>query len=187
MDAFVNRLRFVMPLLACLLLVSAARAHAQGVTTGSMTGVVTDAQNAPVSGASVIAIHTPSGTNYEATTRTDGRFTIIGMRVGGPYVVTVTYTGSGTAFEPQTVENITVNLGVATDVKVAVRSISVQETVTVVGQSDTVFSSNRTGSSNIYVVNVDGTFTKRLTYGLGNCVAPKWSNPPTVWAAPQGR
>lgn len=147
MDAFVNRLRFVMPLLACLLLVSAARAHAQGVTTGSMTGVVTDAQNAPVSGASVIAIHTPSGTNYEATTRTDGRFTIIGMRVGGPYVVTVTYTGSGTAFEPQTVENITVNLGVATDVKVAVRSISVQETVTVVGQSDTVFSSNRTGAA----------------------------------------
>lgn len=147
MDAFVNRLRFVMPLLACLLLVSAARANAQGVTTGSMTGVVTDAQNAPVSGASVIAIHTPSGTNYEATTRTDGRFTIIGMRVGGPYVVTVTYTGSGTAFEPQTVENITVNLGVATDVKVAVRSISVQETVTVVGQSDTVFSSNRTGAA----------------------------------------
>ena len=104
MDAFVNRLRFVTPLLACLLLLAAVHANAQGVTTGSMTGVVTDAQNAPVSGASVIAIHTPSGTNYEATTRTDGRFAIIGMRVGGPYVVTVTYTGSGTAFEPQTVE-----------------------------------------------------------------------------------
>jgi hypothetical protein len=147
MDAFVNRLRFVTPLLACLLLLAAVHANAQGVTTGSMTGVVTDAQNAPVSGASVIAIHTPSGTNYEATTRPDGRFSIIGMRVGGPYVVTVTYTGSGTAFEPQTVENITVNLGVSTDVKVAVRNIAVQETVTVVGQSDTVFSSNRTGAA----------------------------------------
>jgi hypothetical protein len=28
------------------------------------------------------------------------------------------------------------------------------------------------------VMNIDGTFVKRLTYGLGNCVAPKWSNPP---------
>ena len=86
----------------CVLALSAAHAAAQGVTTGSMTGVVTDSQMSPVSGASVIAIHAPSGTNYEATTRADGRFTIIGMRVGGPYIVTVAYTGTGTAFEPQT-------------------------------------------------------------------------------------
>ena len=32
-----------------------------------------------------------------------------------------------------------------------------------------VFSSNRTGQKNIYVMNVDGTFVKRLTFGLGNC------------------
>ena len=43
-----------------------------------------------------------------------------------------------------------------------------------------IFSSNRTGrdSRNVYVMNIDGTYVKRLTYGLGNCVAPKWSNPP---------
>ena len=68
----------------CVLAVSVAHAAAQGVTTGSMTGVITDSQMAPVSGASVIAIHAPSGTNYEATTLADGRFAIIGMRVGGP-------------------------------------------------------------------------------------------------------
>jgi hypothetical protein len=131
----------------CLLAWPSADGAAQGVTTGSMTGVVSDTQMTPVPGASVIAIHTPSGTNYEATTREDGRFTFIGMRVGGPYVVTVAYTGTGTAFELQTVEDLTVNLGVATDVNITVRAISVQETVTVVGQSDPVFSSNRTGAS----------------------------------------
>jgi hypothetical protein len=131
----------------CLFAWPLSKAAAQGVTTGSLTGVVTDSQMAPVSGASVIAIHTPSGTTYEATTRPDGRFTILAMRVGGPYVVTVAYVGTGTAFEPETVEDIAVNLGVATDVNISVRAISVQETVTVVGQSDTVFSSNRTGAA----------------------------------------
>jgi len=141
--------RLLRPILlgVCALAVATAHPAAQGVTTGSMSGVVTDSQMSPVSGASVIAIHTPSGTNYEATTRADGRFAIIGMRVGGPYVVTVAYTGTGTAFEPQTVEDLLVSLGVSTDVNITVRAISVQETVTVVGQSDTVFSSTRTGAA----------------------------------------
>ncbi len=64
--------------------------YAQGVTTGSISGVVQNSQQQPVAGAQVIAIHTPSGTTYEAVTRGDGRFSIPGMRVGGPYSVTVT-------------------------------------------------------------------------------------------------
>ncbi|MGQ0735114.1 MAG: carboxypeptidase regulatory-like domain-containing protein [Acidobacteriota bacterium] len=123
-------------------------AVAQGVTTGSMTGLVLDPQQQPVPGASVIAIHEPSGTSYEATTRTDGRYFIPNMRVGGPYSVTVAYTGAGAAaFEPQTVQAIVVNLGVATDLPFSVRSITVQETITVTAQSDTVFSSARTGAA----------------------------------------
>src|SRR5512145_1253957 len=72
-------------------------ALAQGVTTGSLNGVVTNEQQQPVSGASVVAIHTPSGTNYETTTNAQGRYVIVGMRVGGPYVVTVSYSGTGNA------------------------------------------------------------------------------------------
>ncbi len=122
-------------------------AAAQGVTTGSMGGVVVDAQKQPVAGASVIAIHEPSGTSYEATTRADGRYSIIGMRVGGPYFVTATYVGVGNAFEPRTQEGVEVYLGVSTDLNFEVAAISVTETVTVVAQSDTVFSSNRTGAA----------------------------------------
>ena len=76
--------------------VFAITASAQ-VTTGSLNGKVLNAQQEGVSGASVIAIHLPSGTTYETTSRADGRFQIINMRVGGPYSVTVAYTGTGTA------------------------------------------------------------------------------------------
>ncbi|MBA2353918.1 MAG: TonB-dependent receptor [Acidobacteria bacterium] len=120
---------------------------AQGVTTGSMNGVVTNATQQPVAGASVIAIHTPSGTNYETTTREDGQFTFPNMRVGGPYMVTVTYVGGASAFEPVTREDVTVNLGVATDLALTVRGIAVEESVTVTASTDAVFSSTRTGAA----------------------------------------
>ena len=121
---------------------------AQGVTTGQISGRVIDAQQQPVGGASVIAIHEPSGTTYEATTRADGRFSIPNMRVGGPYSVTVAYTGAGAAaFEPQTRTDVSVNLGVATDLNFEVKGITVTETVTVTAVTDTVFSSARTGAA----------------------------------------
>ncbi len=120
--------------------------YAQGVTTGSISGVVTDGQK-PVAGASVLAIHEPSGTSYEATTRADGRFSIPNMRVGGPYTVQVNYVGTGTAFAQQTKEDVTVNLGIATDLTLSVRVIAVQENVTVIAETDPVFSSARTGAA----------------------------------------
>jgi outer membrane receptor protein involved in Fe transport len=135
-------------LLALCALLWANTASAQGVTTGAIGGRVLNAQMQPVEGANVIAIHEPSGTSYEATTRADGRYTIPGMRVGGPYSVTVAYTGAGgTAFEPQTKSDITVNLGVGSDVDFTVTAIAVQESITVSGVIDPVFSSNRTGAA----------------------------------------
>ena len=137
------------PLLALGVLLGAlSPLFAQGVTTGQISGIVVDAQKQPVVGASVIAIHEPSGTSYEATSRADGRFSIPNMRVGGPYSVTVAYTGSGaTAFEPQTKAEVVVNLGVATDLSFQVAGITVTETVTVTAVIDTVFSSARTGAA----------------------------------------
>jgi hypothetical protein len=141
------RLRLVGSLTAiCVFLAAAAPVMAQSVTTGSIGGVVTDGTK-PVAGASVIAIHEPSGTSYEATTRADGRFSIENMRVGGPYTVTVNYVGTGSAFAPKTIEKITVNLGVATDVKVNVEAIAVTENVTVTGKTDPIFASSRTGAA----------------------------------------
>lgn len=59
------------------------------VTTSSMSGTVT-AEDAPVPDAYVVAIHEPSGSAYNTVTNSEGRFSISGMRVGGPYKVIVT-------------------------------------------------------------------------------------------------
>ncbi|MSO60569.1 MAG: carboxypeptidase regulatory-like domain-containing protein, partial [Acidobacteria bacterium] len=121
---------------------------AQGVTTGGLSGKVLDSQQQAVAGASVIAIHLPSGSTYEATTRGDGRFSIPGMRVGGPYSVTVAASGTGAAaFQPETQDNVMVNLGGATDLEFTMRNIAISETVTVTAKSDTVFNSDRTGAA----------------------------------------
>ncbi|OFW02448.1 MAG: hypothetical protein A3I61_13150 [Acidobacteria bacterium RIFCSPLOWO2_02_FULL_68_18] len=136
-------------LLAFCAVVWPTGAFTQGVTTGAVSGIVIDPQQQPVAGATVLAIHEPSGTSYESVTLADGRFSIPGMRVGGPYTVTVAFTGGGggTAFAPETQSDITVNLGVSTDLTFTVTPIAVQEEVTVIGQVDPVFSSSRTGAA----------------------------------------
>src|SRR5213593_1443048 len=108
----VNGSRIVCAVGAFLALVlSAHAAGAQGVTTGSVTGVVKDPQGQLVPGASVMALHEPSGTTYEGFSKADGRFMIPGMRVGGPYKITASLTG----FTSEVKENVTVTLGVSTD------------------------------------------------------------------------
>ena len=82
-------------------------------------------------------------------TRADGRFSILGMRVGGPYSVSVNFVGTGAAFEPKTVTNLTVSLGTSTDVNVEVRPIAVQETVTVTGDAPLLDTASSTIASNI--------------------------------------
>ncbi len=76
------------------------------VTTSGMSGKVTSG-NEPVIGATVVAVHTPSGTTYGTTTNSEGRYSLNGMRVGGPYTVVITYIGYGKS----TINNITLSLG----------------------------------------------------------------------------
>ena len=73
-------------LVLCLSLLGAAAAVAQTATTGSLAGVVTDAQGGALPGATVTAVHTPTGTSYEAVTDGEGRYQMLNVRVG-PYTV----------------------------------------------------------------------------------------------------
>ena len=76
------------------------------VTTSSLSGKIVDSDG-PLPGAAVIATHVPSGTAYGTTTNSEGRYTMQGMRVGGPYTVEVRFVGYSTAKS----ENITLKLG----------------------------------------------------------------------------
>lgn len=158
---------FRLSLTLALIFAPVHAAFAQGVTTGSISGIVLDAQKRPVIGAAVVAIHLPSGTTYEGTTRQDGRFVIPNMRVGGPYSVVVAPAAGGVSFKEQTQENVVVNLGTVTDLSFNVVPV-VQESVTVVGQSDTVFNSQRTGAAT--TVTRDQLFTLPTITGRLNDV-----------------
>ena len=72
-------------MMAVALLMMSVAAIAQ-VTTSSLSGKVTidDANGEEVIGATIQAVHEPSGTRYAAVTNVTGRFAIQGMRTGGP-------------------------------------------------------------------------------------------------------
>ncbi len=59
-------------------------------TTAGVSGRVVNADGKPVSGASVTIVHVESGSTSNLTTDSEGRYAARGLRVGGPYTVTVT-------------------------------------------------------------------------------------------------
>ncbi|MEP6591630.1 MAG: carboxypeptidase regulatory-like domain-containing protein, partial [Gemmatimonadota bacterium] len=99
---------------------------------------------AGIPGVRVIAVHTPSGTAYSAVTRADGRATIPGMRVGGPYKVTAAAIG----YVPSIKDNVYLQLGVASDLDFAARrqAVTLSE-LRVTAEKDAVFSSERSGAA----------------------------------------
>ncbi|MCL4821639.1 MAG: carboxypeptidase regulatory-like domain-containing protein [Vicinamibacteria bacterium] len=126
-----------------LVLGLAGKASAQGVTTGSINGTVVDEQGQVVPGASIVAVHVPSGSKYETVTRGDGGFSIPGMRVGGPYTVTASLSG----FTDGVQKEIYVVLGGTRDLSLTLRTGGVSEEITVTAAVDPVFSSGRTGAA----------------------------------------
>jgi Carboxypeptidase regulatory-like domain len=133
-----------LPMVLCLLLSIAVSAAAQTVTTGNIAGEVIDAQGGVLPGATVTALHTPTGTSYEAVTGTDGRFSILNVRVG-LYTVSVNMSG----FKDQKQENVEVQLGQERTVDFKLQLASVTETVDVVAQSSPIDLSRAGTADNI--------------------------------------
>ena len=92
-------------LLVALLAFMVSTAMAQ-ITTSGISGKVT-ANGEDIIGATIKAVHQPSGTVYRAVTNMDGRYSIQGMRPGGPYVLEVSYVG----YKTKEVKNFNLSLG----------------------------------------------------------------------------
>ncbi len=136
-------IRLTLRLLAAVALIAPGALRAQGVTTSSMNGVVS-AAGGGIAGARVTAVHRPSGSTYSATTRSDGRFNIPGMRIGGPYTVTSTAIG----YERRSIDDIFLNLGTVGDVPIAMtRAVVTLSEVSVTATTTGTISSGRTGAA----------------------------------------
>jgi len=101
------------------------------VTTSSITGTVTDTKNEPLAGATVTAIHTPSGTKYATVSKSGGVFNLPGLRAGGPYSVTISSVG----FKQQTLDGITLTLGDAYNINAEMVSETVDLSAVVISST----------------------------------------------------
>jgi Carboxypeptidase regulatory-like domain len=133
-----------LPVILCLLCLGITSAGAQTVTTGNIDGIVTDTQGGVLPGATVVAVHTPTGTTYEAVTDGDGRYNILNVRVG-PYNVSVSMNG----FRKDEQQNIAVALGETKTIPFKLQIETVAETVEVIGQSPLIDSSVAGTADNI--------------------------------------
>lgn len=115
------------------------------ITTSSLTGTVKDPSTKEVLvGATISAIHTPSGTKFSAVTRAGGQYTIFNMQVGGPYKIEISFVG----FVTQSVDDVYLKLAETLTANAdLVKTGTVLEQVVVTSQKrNAILSANRTGS-----------------------------------------
>lgn len=124
-------------------LLFATMSFAQGVTTSSLGGQITDNAGAPLPGATVVAVHVPTGSKYGTATDFDGYYRISNMKSGGPYKVTISYVG----FQDFTKEGITLQLGESKRISTKmVESTEALDEVLIIANNDGIFDSNKTGA-----------------------------------------
>ena len=122
------------------------RAFAQETTSDIAGQVLGDKK--PLSGATVTAVHTPSGSSYKTTSRSDGRFNLPNVRVGGPYIITVSYVG----FQSASQDSILLTLGqeYKADFNLVPEVKQLNEvTVTTASSGGKVFNTSHTGNQEI--------------------------------------
>ena len=114
------------------------------ITTSALSGKVTmQDTKEEVVGASVQVVHDQSGMKYATVTNIDGRFSIQGMRNGGPYTVTVSYIG----YETKTFKEIYLDLGETYNLQVWLSENSNELTEVVVSGKASKFTAEKTGAS----------------------------------------
>lgn len=101
-------------------------------TTAQLGGQVSDADGAPVAGAKVTVLHVPTGTATVLTANASGRFSVSGLRVGGPYRVTAE---SG-SLQPDTVDNVFARLGQPVSVALVLQPTAVLSEVVVTASAE---------------------------------------------------
>jgi hypothetical protein len=113
------------------------------VTTATLSGTITNKEGKPLAGATVKIVYANAGINKSTTTQSNGSFVVPNLRVGGPYTVTVSYTG----YQAKTEDNIILELGQNSTVDVKLETSSVSLEAVTVGSKSKIFDNQRTGAS----------------------------------------
>ncbi len=136
-------MRKILQLTLALMLAATGGLMAQ-VTSASIVGKVVDKNNEGLPGASVIAVHGPSGTQYGTITRADGRYSLPNVRVGGPYKITVSFVG----YTTQEKNDLFISLGNEADITFPLAESGTElGEVVVSGVIDPILSADRTGAA----------------------------------------
>jgi hypothetical protein len=114
-------------------------------TTSEIQGLVSDGK-VGLAGVTIVAVHQPTGTKYGTSTRTDGRYNLPNLKIGGPYLITVSYVG----FKTEAEKDVTLLLGQThkSNFTLQEATTTLSEVVVTSGQSK-VFNSSRNGSQEI--------------------------------------
>lgn len=128
--------------LAFFMLATTVATYAQ-VTTATLTGTVLDETGAGMIGATVVAIHEPTSTQFGVTTRDDGRYTIPNLRVDGDYTVQVSFVGYKT--QKMTGVNLLLGQRNTQNFKLEPSAVTTDEVIVTADPND-ILSSERTGA-----------------------------------------
>ena len=122
-----------------LLILSGPRVMAQTASTGAIKGTVTDASNAVVPNATVIATNLGTAVARTATTGSDGSFTISLLPLGD-YKLKIDATG----FRSEELPSVTVNVAETSTVNIVLQVGAQTSSVTVMAQAEAVNTTNAT-------------------------------------------
>ena len=124
-------------------LFAAISAFAQ-VTTSSISGKVTDENGADLAGATVIAVHVPSGTQYWTIADAKGTYRLLNILPGGPYTVRVEMLG----FRTTEITDINVSLAdnFVVNASLQEESMDLDELVVVAESATSNMRSDRAGA-----------------------------------------
>ncbi len=159
---FQNKFFFHMKKHLLLLLItvmgfSVQQVFAQGSTTSGMRGIIRTELGEVLPGATVVALHEPTGAQFGTTTNAEGIFNIRNMNVGGPYKVTVSFVG----YQNYEQTGIYLKLGQIQAIDVSLKEESTElEAITIEARRDDIFDGNRTGTqTNINEQRINTTVT----------------------------
>jgi hypothetical protein len=114
------------------------------VTSSSISGIVKNEKNEVLVGATIQAIHTPTGTKYSTSTNKNGNYILPAVRVGGPYVLSTTFVG----YKKDEVKDVATQLGITTNINFfLVDEATNLKEVVVTSNRNGLISKQRTGAS----------------------------------------